>query len=193
MLHHLRLPYHILYLRPPIAHGLYIINKFRILSWLVFASVFAHRYSTRFAKAVMTARTGLLNNQRGYGVNDIGAVLSPSSAQDEVFSLLDIEDVLDPPDFDGGRTTYQYEVSLIPSLDVVDVSDMTDSTVSEDEEDYINCWNPYCKCSRCGLNHPTALSHVVFVTSLVYQLQQQAPSPRCVPCTDPVSSCRMVN
>jgi len=43
-------------------------------------------------------------------------------------------------------TTYQCEVSLIPSLDIVDGSDMTDSTVSEDEEDYINCWNPYCKC-----------------------------------------------
>jgi len=51
----------------------------------------------------MTARTGLLNNHRQYGVNDIGAVLSPSDAQDEVFSLLDIEDVLDPPDLDAGR------------------------------------------------------------------------------------------
>ncbi|XP_065898363.1 N-chimaerin-like isoform X2 [Dysidea avara] len=95
----------------------------------------------------MTARLGLLNNQREYGVNDIGVVLSPSAAQDEVFSLLDIEDVLDPPDLDA---------------DVVDGSDMTDSTVSEDEEDYINCWNPY-----------------------LYQLQQQAPRPRCVPCRDP--------
>jgi len=91
----------------------------------------------------MTARTGLLNNQREYGVNDIGVVLSPSAAQDEVFSLLDIEDVLDPPDLDAGRATFQYGVSVIPSLDV---ADMTDSTVSEDEEDYINCWNPYCKC-----------------------------------------------
>ena len=31
-------------------------------------------------------------------------------------------------------------------LDLVDGSDVTDSTVSEDdEEDYINCWNPYRK------------------------------------------------
>ena len=151
-----------------------------------------------FASVVMTARLGLLNNQREYGVNDIGVVLSPSAAQDEVFSLLDIEDVLDPPDLDAGRTTYHYGISLIPSLDVVDGSDMTDSTVSEDEEDYINCWNPYCKCikplwSWRKVKHLTALFVLVFVTCLVYQLQQQAPRPRCVPCRDPVSSCRMVN
>ena len=45
----------------------------------------------------MTSRTVTLNNQREYAVNDIGDVLS-SNATDETFSLLDIEDVLDPPD-----------------------------------------------------------------------------------------------
>ena len=99
----------------------------------------------------MTARAGLLNNQRDYGVTDVGGVLSPSAAQDEVFSLLDIEDVLDPPDLDAGRTTFQYGLSLIPLPNIVDGSDMTDSTVSEDEEDYINCWDPYCKCKNAAV------------------------------------------
>ena len=28
---------------------------------------------------------------------------------------------------------------------LLDLVDGSDTTVSEDDEDYINCWNPYCK------------------------------------------------
>lgn len=75
---------------------------------------------------------------------------------------------------------------MLHLLDLVDGSDMTDSTVSEDdEEDYINCWNPYRKFAQ-----RVAMQWIVFTIILyilVYQLQQKAPTPRCVPCRDPVS------
>lgn len=56
----------------------------------------------------------------------------------------------------------------------------------DDEEDYINYWNPYREFSAYQLNHYT---HYVLCTIniSVYQLQQKAPTPRCVPCRDPVS------
>jgi len=43
----------------------------------------------------MTSRTVTLNNQQEYGLNDIGDVLSPRAT--DSFSLLDFEDVLNPP------------------------------------------------------------------------------------------------
>ena len=57
----------------------------------------------------MTSRTFTLNDSQEYGVNDIGDVLSPG-INDKSFSLLDIEDVLDPPEdppeLDAGTIIY---------------------------------------------------------------------------------------
>ena len=50
----------------------------------------------------MTSRTVTLNPQQEYGVHDIGDVLSPR-ATDKSFSLLDIENVLDPLEQDAGN------------------------------------------------------------------------------------------
>lgn len=49
----------------------------------------------------MTSRTVTLNQQQEYGVHDIGDVLSPR-ATDKSFDLVDIENVLDPPELDTG-------------------------------------------------------------------------------------------
>lgn len=57
----------------------------------------------------MTSRTATLSVPREYGVSDIGDVLSPG-ATDEAFSLLDIEDVLDPPELDTGNNSGSNEM-----------------------------------------------------------------------------------
>lgn len=97
----------------------------------------------------MTSHT-LSPPHQEYDINDIGDVLSPGvGATDEGFSFQDIEEVLDPFDLDGscgGTVQKNKPTSCASLLDLVDGSDVTDSTVSEDdEEDYINCWNPYRK------------------------------------------------
>ena len=94
----------------------------------------------------MTSHT-LIPPHQEYDINDIGDVLSPGvGATDEGFSFQDIEDVLDPRDLDGGTVQKNKPTSRASLLDLIDGSDVTDSTVSEDdEEDYINCWNPYRK------------------------------------------------
>ena len=64
----------------------------------------------------------------------------------------------------------------------------------DDEEDYINYWNPYREYSAYQVNHAvycyTNIYCVIVLCTInisVYQLQQKAPTPRCVTCRDPVS------
>ena len=115
----------------------------------------------------MTSHT-LIPPHQEYGITDIGDVLSPGvGATDEGFSFQDIEDVLDPPDLDGGTVQNNKPTSRTSLLDLVDGSDVTDSTVSEeDEEDYINCWNPYRKLFSYFYGRRVHYNYCVLISSL---------------------------